>query len=198
MQLTGLLRRVPRMTWFALAALLQIALIGYLVTDRASILRRGAEVTLEVRPVDPRDLLRGDYVILAYAISELPAGPLEGQPSGGRNAPVYVKLAPKGDGYFRALSVHAAPVALAAGEHMIQGRVSNGATCGREQRNFCGKLRVRYGIERYFVPQGEGLELEQARNLDRLAVVVALTPSGRPAIKRLLLDGKPVYEEPYF
>jgi len=28
--------------------------------------------------------------------------------------------------------------------------------------------------------------------------VAAVTPSGRAAIKRLLLDGKPVYDEPLF
>jgi len=27
---------------------------------------------------------------------------------------------------------------------------------------------------------------------------VAVLPSGRAAIKRLLIDGKPVYEEPWF
>jgi uncharacterized membrane-anchored protein len=55
-----------------------------------------------------------------------------------------------------------------------------------------------YGIEKYFVPQGEGLEIEHSRNQGKVAIVAAVTPAGRAAIKRLLVDGKPVYDEPLF
>jgi uncharacterized membrane-anchored protein len=54
---------------------------------------------------------------------------------------------------------------------------------------------VRYGLESYFVPQGEGKNIE-ATEKARLEVVAAVTPSGQSAIKRLLIDGKPVYDEP--
>jgi uncharacterized membrane-anchored protein len=197
-RIVELLRRVPRFAWFIAAALIQVALIAVAVGDRIRILQEGAEVTLETRPVDPRDFLRGDYVALAYEISTLPAGVLKDQPSSGADTIVYVKLAPGEDGFYRAVSAHAEPVEVAGTERLIQGRVISGATCGREKRAFCENLRIRYGIERYFVPQGEGLELERARDRNQIAVVVAVTPSGRAAIKRLLLDGKPVYEEPYF
>lgn len=54
---------------------------------------------------------------------------------------------------------------------------------------------VRYGLESYFVPQGEGKKIE-ATGKARLEVVAAVAPSGQAAIKRLLIDGKPAYEEP--
>ena len=76
--------------------------------------------------------------------------------------------------------------------------MTGGATCGSAQRAFCERLQINYGIERYFVPQGEGREIEQARNQGKVSVVAAVTPAGRAAIKRLLLDGKPVYDEPLF
>ena len=66
--------------------LIQVALLAVMVIDRVQILRDGAEVTLQTRPVDPRDLLRGDYVVLRYDISEVPAGPLKDQPARARNA----------------------------------------------------------------------------------------------------------------
>jgi uncharacterized membrane-anchored protein len=198
MRVLEFLRAVPRSVWFTLAALIQVALIGLMVVDRVRVLQEGAEVTLETRPVDPRDFLRGDYVVLAYEISNLPAGALKDQPSSGSDTVVYVKLAPKPDGFYQAVSVHAEPVEVTGNERIIQGRVVSGATCGTNRNVFCERLRLRYGIERYFVPQGEGLELERARNQNKIAVVAAVTPSGRAAIKRLLLDGKPVYEEPYF
>ena len=59
-------------------------------------------------------------------------------------------------------------------------------------------MQVRYNLERYFVPEGEGRTLEDARNSRKLTVIAAVTPSGRAAIKRLLVDGKPVYDEPWF
>ncbi len=48
------------------------------------------------------------------------------------------------------------------------------------------------------MPQDEGKEIERARNQRQVSVVAAVTPAGRAAIKRLLLDGKPVYDEPMF
>ena len=45
---------------------------------------------------------------------------------------------------------------------------------------------------------GAGRREEQARNQQKLRVVAAVLPSGRAAIKRLLLDGEPVYDEPWF
>jgi uncharacterized membrane-anchored protein len=196
--LKTLMGSIPRVLLFVLAAMIQVALIGLMVYDRVRVLREGIEVTLQTRPVDPRDFLRGDYVVLTYGITTLPAGALKDTPSEGRGTPVYVKLARKGDGFHEAVSVHAAPVPVADGEVLIRGRAIGGANCGPDHRLFCERLQVNYGIERYFVPQDEGKEIERSRNQGKVSVVAAVTPAGRAAIKRLLLDGKPVYDEPMF
>jgi uncharacterized membrane-anchored protein len=194
--LTKFWQRIPKAVLFGIAILLQCALLILMVFDRVQILRGGTEVTLQTRPVDPRDLLRGDYVVLGYDISQLPAGALAGQPSPERNPVVFVKLAPDAGGVYQAVSVHAAPVAVTAPEVLIRGRVTY--SCGSSGRTFCDRLTIRYGLENYFVPEGEGRKLEQARNQQKLRVVAAVLPSGRAAIKRLLLDGEPVYEEPWY
>ena len=196
MKLTALWHRIPKAALFAVAILVQCALLIVMVTDRTQILREGREVTLQTRPLDPRDLLRGDYVTLGYDISQLPAGALAGQLSTERNPVVFVKLAPDANGLYQAISVHAAPVAVTAPEVLIRGRVNYGASC--TGRVFCDRLSIRYGLESYFVPEGEGKKLEQARNEQKLRVVAVVLPSGRAAIKRLLLDGEPVYEEPWY
>lgn len=188
--------RIPKAVLFGLAMSVQCALLILMVVDRMQILREGREITLQTRPVDPRDLLRGDYVTLGYDISQLPAGALAGQPSAERNPIVFVKLAPDANGLYQAVSVHAAPVAVTAPEVLIRGRVTY--SCGSSGRIFCDRLNIRYGLESYFVPEGEGRTLEQARNQQKLRVVAAVLPSGRAAIKRLLLDGEPVYEEPWY
>jgi uncharacterized membrane-anchored protein len=198
MRLGAAFRRIPRVLLFAAAGLIQVGLIAAMVVDRVRILRDGTEVTLATRPVDPRDFLRGDYVVLAYDISSVLAGDLTGKPSSGRGTYVYVKLAPKGDGFYEARSVHQTPVSVADGEVLIVGRVTSGANCGGAIDAFCDRLSLNYGIERYFVPEGEGREIEKSRNEGKVAVVAAVTPSGRAAIKRLLIDGKSVYDEPLF
>jgi uncharacterized membrane-anchored protein len=189
---------MPRPLLFALAALIQMGLIAAMVYDRMRVLRHGTEVTLQTRPVDPRDFLRGDYVILSYDISSVPAGALADTPTLGRGTPVYVKLARRPDGTYGAVSVHAERVPVGKDEALIRGRAIGGTHCGKAQRSFCDQLLINYGIEKYFVPEGEGREIESARNQGKVSIVAAVTPSGRAAIKRLLLDGKPVYDEPMF
>ena len=93
--------------------------------------------------------------------------------------------------------MHAQPVAVSGAEVLIRGR-SAATTGGSDPRAFCNTLRITYGIEHYFVPEGEGRAIEQARNQDKVAIVAAVTPAGRAAIKRLVIDGKPVYDEPLF
>ncbi|PIT04264.1 hypothetical protein TSA1_28535 [Bradyrhizobium nitroreducens] len=192
----ALWQRIPKAVLFGGAVLVQCALLMLMVADRVQILREGTEVTLQTQPVDPRDLLRGDYVVLRYDISQLPAGSLAGKPADARNPTVFVKLAPNADGLYAAVSVHAEPVQVTAPEVLIRGRVSH--SCGSSVRTFCDRLTVKYGLESYFVPEGEGGKLEQARNQQKLRIVAAVLPSGRAAIKRLLLDGQPVYEEPLY
>lgn len=195
---TALWQRIPKAALFGAAILLQCGLLVLMVADRMQILRDGREVTLQTQPVDPRDLLRGDYVVLRYDISQVPAGALTGQPAAERNPVMFVKLAPNANGLYEAVSVHAEPVAVTAPEVLIRGRVANSGSCGSPRRTFCEELLIKYGLESYFVPEGEGKKLEQARNQRKLQVVASVLPSGRAAIKRLLLDGEPVYEEPWY
>ena len=192
------LRRIPKVVLFGAALVIQVALLAAMVIDRMQILRDGVEVSLQTRPVDPRDIFRGDYVVLGYDISEVATGALKDQPAGTKNRVVFVKLRPNRDGIYEAVSVHTDPVAVEKPEVLIRGQVDYGATCGPQNRSFCATLRLRYNLEKYFVPEGEGRKLEEFRNQRKMTVVAAVLPSGRAAIKRLLVDGKPVYDEPWF
>jgi uncharacterized membrane-anchored protein len=191
----AMIARIPRYVLFLVAGIVQLFLIALMVGDRIYILRSGTEVILKTRAVDPRDLLRGDYVVLNYDISSVNAAALAGAPSRGRGAPLYVKLVKDADGFYKSAGVYEEPVALAAGEVLIRGFVTSGADCGF---SYCASIGLAYGLESFFVPQGEGREIEKARNEGKLAVVAAVTSGGRAAIKRLLIDGSPVYDEPLF
>jgi uncharacterized membrane-anchored protein len=59
-------------------------------------------------------------------------------------------------------------------------------------------VRVRYGIESYFVAEGQGWKLEQLAREKKLAALVAVDGRGNAAIKGLVIDGVTQYEEPLF
>ena len=50
-------------------ALVQTAALAWIVVDRDRLLKHGQEVVMQVTPVDPRDMFRGDYVILGNPLS---------------------------------------------------------------------------------------------------------------------------------
>ena len=196
----NLISRVPLLARYILAALLLCGLILAIVVQRAAILRDGKEVRLEVVPVDPRDLFRGDYVVLGYGIStvELPKGVTDAFTRGQK---VFVTLRPDENGRVKAVAVSAERPAVSGADIAISGTVVN-SLCPADQSGIrnCSKsenrvLRLQYGLESYFVPQGEGRKIETTEK-SRLEIVASVTPSGQSAIKRLLIDGKPVYDEP--
>ena len=53
---------------FAIVMAIIVLVIGGLIYQQEMIIRQGEITIFETRPVDPRDLLRGEYVILRYAI----------------------------------------------------------------------------------------------------------------------------------
>ena len=63
-------------------ALVQIGFLSWIIAGRAAILRNGKEVLLKVEPIDPRDLLRGDYIFLGYEISGIPVKLIANIPAG--------------------------------------------------------------------------------------------------------------------
>ena len=188
-----MIRRIP--LWgFALAFIAQAALLGYMLADRAMLLANGTEIRLPVVPVDPRDFLRGDYVILSYPMSRLYAAQLGGDDDFTYSTPIFVELAREGDSW-KPVALHkTAPEGVTS----LRGTVTyymqpNGCTDVS-----CTEYTVEYNLEKFFVPEGEGLELEKLRNNQRLQVDVAVAGNGRAALKRLLVDGETKYEEKMF
>jgi uncharacterized membrane-anchored protein len=196
----ALLARVPLIGRMLAAMLLLCGGLLALVESRAAILRGGTEIRLRTVPVDPRDLFRGDYVVLAYPMSIVATGPAEAKGLR-RGDTVYVTLARDAEGFAQAKAVASTRPAASAGEVVIAGRVQSTGACALNEagQTDCaagaGRLRVAYGLESYFVPQGEGRRIETTSKA-RIEVVAAVAADGTAAIKRLLIDGKLVYAEP--
>lgn len=177
----------------AVAALLQTGILYAGIEKRAAVLRSGREIQLQTQPVDPRDLMRGDYVVLGYDISTLPRKDIQGEASADTRR-VYVALKPDANGIWRFSRASFTPFTdLAADEVQIRGesyyRISDDASAS---------VSLRYGIERYYVPEGEGRPIEEGRNERRITAVVAVGKDGGAVMKALRDDGRQLYEEPLY
>ncbi|ANK72323.1 GDYXXLXY domain-containing protein [Ensifer sp. ENS07] len=181
-----------------LAALLvagvQTAALGYMIESRASILRSGRDVLLKTVPVDPRDLLRGDYVILSYDISRLQPELFKGDtPKQSEEAKVYVRLERQLDGFWAATEASFAPLSPAGDSVVLRSLPFT-----YYPSSALSSVNVEYGIERFYVPEGEGRTLEEARNAEALSVNIRVDAKGKAQIREIAVNGSPVYEEPLY
>jgi uncharacterized membrane-anchored protein len=178
----------------ALVAALQTAILGWMIASRVNLLANGKEIVLEVVPVDPRSLFRGDYVILNYDISEIDKSKYSGAADINYNEELYVTLEKSDDGKWQPINVSRSyPSDTTDTQVVLRGR-SSMRRWNRSNQN----LRVRYGIEAYFVEEGEGKRLEKLVRDKKISVLVAVASSGEAAVKGLMIDGKLQYEEPLF
>ncbi|WP_292387798.1 GDYXXLXY domain-containing protein [Methanosarcina sp. UBA5] len=153
-------------------------------------LRTGTEVMLKTLPVDPRDLFRGDYVTLNYEISTLDMEKLQAEDSYFYNEePVYLALELK-NGYGVPKKIYATPP---KDELYIKGKI-NDIIYGENEEVTIQELRVNYGIENYFVPEGRGMEIEEVgqKGIKEVDAKVIIDKYGNAIIKSLLIDEKEI------
>ncbi|MDP2267980.1 MAG: GDYXXLXY domain-containing protein [Deltaproteobacteria bacterium] len=142
-------------------------------------LQTGDEILLKTRPVDPRDLFRGDYVILRYDISTINTDTLTYQSSDFKeNDKVYVLLNvdDKKIGTLSNIDKNKPTEGV-----FIEGTVKSASS---------NRVNIEYGIESYFVPEGKGKEIE--RNLGKIYTKIAVDDFGNAVIKSLILDEKDI------
>jgi uncharacterized membrane-anchored protein len=172
-------------------ALVQSAALFKIVYDRDNLLKTAREITIPVRPVDPRDLFRGDYARLGYDVSMLrqsnmPAGvTLDDFQRGGS---IYVTLTPDGAGGWKVAGASSDyPKQVATSDVVLRGVVE---TVWKPKKDSDVQVNVRYGIETYFVPEGTGSALETEVRSGKIDAIVAVDDSGTAALKGVVIDGK--------
>jgi len=163
------------------AASLQGVVLLAMIALRALPLLVGDPLVIRVVPVDPRDLFRGDYVVLSYAFSVPAGGAVEGLTRdlatgtrrGWEGRTVYVLLVPEPDGiHWQAERISLQPP---AGGKYIRGRA-------------VGDNRLEFGIEAFCVQEGMGRTYERAAQEKRLSAEIALTSSGHAALRGLRVE----------
>jgi len=120
----------------------------------------GTTAYLETRPVDPRALFRGDYVILRYAVGVGILGAEDARQAAERGKPLYVTITT--DRPARFVKVGLERPDLQDGQTCLIGKV----------RRADGQASVDFPqVAQYFVAEGEGHEIESKLGEDQLAVV---------------------------
>lgn len=161
-------------TWIAVAA-------GVILSKQHT-LRTGKSVLLETVPVDPRDFLRGDYVILRYKISNLELDKTKSFKKHYREGEdVFVKIEAK-EKFWEAVAV--GPKSGFAGTGIyLRGKVQH-------YYAYRKNIELLYGIESYFVPEGEGrvIEKNMRGNKSNVVVEVIVDSSGSALIKKVYIN----------
>jgi uncharacterized membrane-anchored protein len=143
-------------------------------------LATGNVILLETARIDPRDLLRGDYLILNYKISDVPVNLFS--PPVGKDLPcgtkVFVALVPGTNQFCEVTRASTNEFAPSASEILLRGMSD-------QHWWSTNSIHVEYGIENYYVAEGTG-------NPTGKLIVQAVVPvSGHPKIKEVFVDGKP-------
>lgn len=172
-----------------MAGVFQIAVLAAMTAIHATPYFVGETIRLQVEPVDPRDLFRGDYVILSYGINRVPPEGIEGIPDSkpsDRNyyrsqAPeeqtVYVRLEPDKDGKLW----HSASVSTS---RPTSGKYIRGVY----RRYYYGPGTLCFGIEAYYVPEGKGRSYEDAARNHKLTAEIVLTSWGQAKLRGLEVE----------
>lgn len=163
---------MTRLKLLAAVVIIQVLFFaGWTVREEMRLLPGvGSTILVRTAPVDPRDLLSGQYINLGYEFSRSSSLSDPGLKQG---SPVWVVLREE-EGFFvpRTFS-YSRPSALGPGEVVIKGRVGHWG-------------RYEFGIERYFVP--EGTPTPPARSL---TVRLRIGDDYVPRIEQVLVNGQP-------
>jgi len=139
-------------------------LVGSAIGYNEHILRSGTDILLKVSPVDPRDFLRGDYVILQYDINTVSDNSFH-------KRDVYVVLKEQPDKTFVIQEIKT--------QKPKGGIFLKGEHLGR---------RIYYpGIKKYFVKEGTGRDLEKKLANGGIAKI-AVTKNGQARIKEIITE----------
>jgi len=185
--------------------IIQTAVLLSIIAIRQWTLNTGDIITLKTTPIDPRSLFSGDYVILNYEINAIPVSKdliankdlitnkdlntsKDLIDSIKANETVYVVLVPKGQ-YWVAESIQMNRPEVSKPKIVIKGQVES---------KTADKIFVNYGIENYFIPEGEGKTLERPKPKEVITVKVAVDRFGNAAIAGVFVNDKEIYKEKLF
>ncbi len=158
---------------------LQLVLLLTLVGKHQYIAATGQTITLKTAPVDPRDLFYGDYVTLRYDINRIQLTDLPhdiGPSDQGKT--VYVHLQRNVNPWYEPIGVSKEKPANGPNQAVLKGKIEYFDESGQT-------VELVYGLERYYVPENAGRDIEQHRE-ELTTVEIKVTGGGDALIERLV------------
>ena len=140
--------------------------------------------------MDPRDLFRGDYVVLNYEISQLNLDSIKHDAIDNiSESKSFYLLLQKAEKYW--IPVEIMP-AIAIPEQSLFNSEDSGSVLirGKIISQYGNTIIAEYGIESYFVEEGAGKELEKAARNSQLDVEVSVDKFGNAVISKVSIDDK--------
>lgn len=153
---------------------LQVVFLFSMIGFKYFTLATGAPVLLKAVPVDPWDMFRGEYVMLEYDITWIKGESLGLESY--QQQDVYVVIE-KGEKYWEEAGIYLDKPSLYGEQIFIKGRVDY-------FNEFKDEYHVTYGIESYYVEEGQGREFGQSRNFDAL---IKIDRFGNAVIEKISL-----------
>lgn len=176
--------RAVKLAIFAVVALAQLAVPGWMIAQREIVLDRGTAYKFRTAPIDPYDPFRGRYVWLNFEETSVRYTG-EGILTHGR--PFYVTIETGADGYARLVAADLHPPAsgdyLQVESHWIEGTM----------------LHVTLPFDRYYMnekaaPAAEIAVRENSRLQNRNAYVTVRVLNGQAVLEGLFVDGVSIEE----
>lgn len=166
---------------FGFVILLIIGIVGGLIYQQERILQRGTTTILQTMPIDPRDLFRGEYVVLRYQIEQdrILRDIARDAESG---TAVYVRLQEDAQGIAMVAEAQLTPPDSYTDALWIRGIVRSNL--------------IRFAdLEQYYVPEGAGLPIERLGN--QVHVEVALYQGNARIVNLLDAELQPIDPRDY-
>lgn len=148
-----------RLFLFIIVLFFQLTILGVMVFNNYLIILQGEKILLRVEPVDPRSIFQGDYVILNYTINALNIQDIENDldiENIREHQPVYLALVFRNQNW--------EPAFITQDEDNVQGQLYLKGTVlflSYDSDHYTPNiLHADWGIEQFFVPEGQGREIE--------------------------------------
>lgn len=170
---------------FLCAISLQIGFVLSIPVIKETNIRSGKAIIVKTIPVDPQSLFRGDYINLNYEFSRIDLNKVEHDKTYfDRGQRVFVKLS-KAGGSWEVVQVSSKPLKnIGLDQVMVVGSINNWPSQNT--------INVIYGIESYFVPEGEGKYIEKKIADKRATVELSIDKKGFASVRKIFIDDKEV------
>src|SRR3989339_1113119 len=168
---------------FIIAIVIQMAILFFIILFKLLILSGGEEVFLKIRPADPRDPFRGDYITFQYDISRIKGSFFDSSEKIKYGDKIYIPL-------LKRKNYHIATNRISKNKPdtgiFIKGTVNDIRI--RQKGDSLDEVFVSYGIEEYFIPENSGRNV--SFNRQNTFAKVVLDKNGNAVLKNVYVNGK--------